>query len=371
LKSIEQTILSNSAKRERTIAHIVDAITIDGGQMADVLVSANTETLFVASLVADRLQKPLAYVRSEPKKHGLGKQVEGSINHGDRAVVLSLVTDHDLTRNIEASVAALRAAGAIVAYCLSIEGAFPEMVTGFLSEQGIPYGDTGSAAPADWQTPLKRRVADALLDVRAVVINSQNPFRYASGLLSPIYTDCRLLMSNPTQWRVITDAFVDVIHHDVDLGTVDTLGGTATSGIPHASLISDRLKLPLVYVTFEDTKEGDIKGNFTSGSNIVMIEDHISTGSSVLSSAAVLRREGAKVDWCFAIFTYGYPAALANFQEKGIRFETLSDLETLLSVAIQRGYINEDQRREVLEWRRDPKEWTRREEERQRSVHAG
>jgi orotate phosphoribosyltransferase len=69
---------------------------------------------------------------------------------------------------------------------------------------------------------------------------------------------------------------------------------------------------------------------------------------------------------CFAIFTYGYPAARANFAQKGIRFETLSDLETLLSVALERGYINADQQREVLAWRSDPKEWTRREEERQR-----
>jgi orotate phosphoribosyltransferase len=368
LESIEQAILSNSAVRQRTIARVVDAITIGGGQMADALVSANTETLYLASLVADRLQKPLAYARSEPKKHGLGKQLEGSINRGDRAVVLSLVSGHDLTRNIETSVATLGATGANVAYCLSIGGAFPESVTSFLSGQGIPYGEVGSASSADLQ---KRRVASALLDIRAVVINSQNPFRYASGLLSPIYTDCRLLMSNPTQWRVTIDAFVDVIHHNVDVGGVDALGGTATSGIPHAGLISDRLQLPMVYVTFEDAKEGEIKGELSPGSNVVMIEDHISTGSSVLSSAGVLRREGAKVEWCFAIFTYGYPAALANFQEKGVRFETLSDLETLLSVAIQRGYIDEDQKREVLEWRSNPKEWTRREEERQRSVQCG
>src|SRR5262249_33623651 len=157
----------------------------------------------------------------------------------------------------EATVTALRAAGASVACCLSIGGVFPETVVDFLSQRAIPFGDvgplgdttlsaqptmsagnrvdtsvapadetsqaTGSASLADWEIPIKRRVAGALLDIRAVVINSQIPFRYASGLLSPIYTDCRLLISNPTQWRVVVDAFVDVIHHHVDAGEVDAL----------------------------------------------------------------------------------------------------------------------------------------------------
>jgi orotate phosphoribosyltransferase len=171
-------------------------------------------------------------------------------------------------------------------------------------------------------------------------------------------------MSHPGAWRVVGDAFLDLLGQTTGVTGVDALAGTATSGIPHASVLANRLRRPLVYVTFEDAKEGRVEGIVETEDRVVMIEDHISTGSSVLASAAVLRSRGARVDWCLAIFTYGYPVARANFDKRRMTFETLCDLETLLAVATERGDIDEEQKQAVLEWRSDPQGWTAQEEAR-------
>jgi orotate phosphoribosyltransferase len=177
-------------------------------------------------------------------------------------------------------------------------------------------------------------------------------------LLSPIYTDNRLLISHPGAWRVVVDGLVDILSNQVGLSSLDVLAGTATSGIPHAALLADRLSLPLVYVDGSNTDWSSVKGEPRTGTRIVIVEDHVTTGSSVLESVALLRDRGARVDWCLAIFTYNMQRARERFEAMNLRLASLCDLNTLLDTAVEDGTIAASARSIVLDWVRDPQAWS-------------
>jgi orotate phosphoribosyltransferase len=199
-----------------------------------------------------------------------------------------------------------------------------------------------------------------LLEIKAVSINAEEPFKYTSGLLSPIYTDNRLLISYPEKWHFIIDSFINVILNIVGLENIDVVAGTATSGIPHAALISDKLALPLVYVKIGENGNGHgtIEGRMGNESRAVMVEDHITTGKSVISAVETLRAAGARVDWCTAIFTYGSQVSKDKFKEAKLDLITLCDLATLLKVAVDLKHITEKDRDTVLEWLDNPESWS-------------
>jgi orotate phosphoribosyltransferase len=151
---------------------------------------------------------------------------------------------------------------------------------------------------------------------------------------------------------------VDVLSNQVGLSSLDVLAGTATSGIPHAALLADRLSFPLVYVDGSNTDWSSVKGEPRTGTRIVIVEDHVTTGSSVLESVALLRDRGARVDWCLAIFTYNMQRARERFEEMNLRLASLCDLNTLLDTAVEDGTIAASARSIVLDWVRDPQAWS-------------
>lgn len=202
-------------------------------------------------------------------------------------------------------------------------------------------------------------IAKLLLKIKAVTLSPSQPYRYSSGILSPVYCDNRLIISYPDKRRVVTDAFLTLIEKN-NL-SFDVLAGTAIAGIPHAAWIADRLNKPMVYVrikTKEHGKQNLIEGKLESGQNTLIVEDLISSGSSSVSAGLALRESNATVTDCVAIFTYQMKKAKKAFSDAGIRLHTLSDFSTLIDVAIKEGYINEQEKTQVLAWSQDPIKWS-------------
>src|SRR5207253_1811689 len=158
------------------------------------------------------------------------------------------------------------------------------------------------------------------------------------------------LISYPQVERSIVEQLAKLFCDRFGFTGREAIAGTATSGIPHAVLLADRLGLPFVYVAPGGDQEGGIKGLFTPGQQVIMVEDHITTGSSVLESAMALRVAGAHVDRCLAIFTYNTDTAKKRFEDLRIDLATLCGLDTLLDMATSDRRVSEEAANAVLDW---------------------
>ncbi len=195
-------------------------------------------------------------------------------------------------------------------------------------------------------------VAKALLDIGAVKIQPDDPFTWASGIISPIYCDNRQIIGNVEARKEIVKYFVEKIK-EISPDT-EVIAGTSTAGIPHATFISDAMELPMSYVRGSKKKHGTgrlIEGASVKGKKVVLIEDLISTGGSSIEAAEILREEGAEVEIVLAIFSYQLEKAHDNFKTSGFKYETLSDLDTLLDVSIDESLLTEEDRDEVVKFR--------------------
>ena len=159
------------------------------------------------------------------------------------------------------------------------------------------------------------KVAKILLELKAITLNLKKPFRYASGVLSPVYTDCRVLMAYPDKRREIRDLYIDAIEKSGI--QFDVVAGTATAGIPHAAWIADELNLPMVYVrgkSKDHGKENLMEGIIKLGQKAIVIEDLVSTGESAINSVDAVRSAGGQISHVFSIITYGMKQAEDNFR---------------------------------------------------------
>lgn len=202
-------------------------------------------------------------------------------------------------------------------------------------------------------------IARDLLRIGAVALRPSDPFTWASGRLSPVYTDNRLTLSHPEIRDRIIEGFVELA--DSLIG-VEAVSGTATAGIAHGALLADRLGLPFTYVRSSAKghgKENRIEGHVESGQRVVVVEDLVSTGGSVLSAAEALREAGAEPVAALAVFTYGFPEADAAFAEADLPLHTLTDFETLARVAQETGALPGDAWDTLQAWRDDPVGWSR------------
>jgi len=190
---------------------------------------------------------------------------------------------------------------------------------------------------------LATEIASHLLDIKAVYLQPDNPFTWASGIQSPIYTDNRVTLSYPETRTLIEDGFVQKIKEEFP--DVEVIAGTATAGIPHGAIIADRMNLPFAYIRSKPKDHGagnQVEGRIFKGQKMVVIEDLISTGGSVLDAVAAAEREGADVLGVVAIFTYELPKATENFANADVKLVTLSNYSELIKVAKVQGYINAD-----------------------------
>lgn len=207
------------------------------------------------------------------------------------------------------------------------------------------------------QVNLEKLVAQKLLQINAIKINAQNPFTWASGIVSPIYCDNRLTLS---------DVFVrDIIKKGLASRTrefpeFDVIGGVATAGIPHGAILAEFLNLPFVYVREKAKSHGrqnQIEGRLDSGERVLMIEDLISTGGSSLRAVETVRAAGNPVVGVLAIFTYGFPIAEQSFREARCPFLTLSNYQVLLEEARHLNLIRAEDQDILASWSSDPENW--------------
>ncbi len=205
---------------------------------------------------------------------------------------------------------------------------------------------------------ISKTVAKILLELNAVTLNSKKPFRYASGILSPVYTDCRVLMAYPTKRRQIRDFYIDAIHKS---GVrFDVVAGTATAGIPHAAWIADKLNLPMVYVrgkAKDHGKENLMEGIVKKDQKAIVIEDLISTGESAINSVRAVRAAGGEISYVFAIITYGMQKADDNFKENKLKLISLTNFADVVEEAISLGKINSKEKELILQWTKNPTSW--------------
>ena len=203
-----------------------------------------------------------------------------------------------------------------------------------------------------------KKTAELLLQIKAIKLEPQQPFTWASGWKSPIYCDNRIILSYPVIRNYIRENFARQIEEKY--GKPDVIAAVATGAIGIGMLVAEYLSLPFAYVRPEPKGHGrqnQIEGNLEEGQTVVVIEDLISTGNSSLNAVKALKEAGANVKGMFAIFTYGFDTSVKNFEKLGIDLHTLSDYENLIETAQNTNYINTQEAGVLRKWREDPANW--------------
>jgi orotate phosphoribosyltransferase len=208
---------------------------------------------------------------------------------------------------------------------------------------------------------MKKVIAEKLLSINAVALKPNEPFTWTSGLRSPIYCDNRLTLSYPEVRREIAEGLQSIILKQYP--DAEVIAGTATAGIPHAAWVSELLNLPMCYVRSKAKGHGkgnQIEGKVDKGQKVVVVEDLISTGGSVITAVQALREAGCEVLGVVSIFTYGLDKGRETFAQEEIKSESLTDFANLVEVAIEKGYISKDDQESLLSWSKSPSEWSKR-----------
>jgi orotate phosphoribosyltransferase len=201
-------------------------------------------------------------------------------------------------------------------------------------------------------------IAQMLLKIQAIKLNTEKPFTWSSGWKSPIYCDNRLSLSFPDVRNAIKQGLVNAIREN--FFTAEAIAGVATAGIAHGALVADTLDLPFLYVRPKPKDHGMenlIEGKVVKNQKVVVIEDLVSTGASSLKAVDALRTAGFKVLGMVSVFNYGFDLATRNFYEADVSLISLSDYGHLLLQAVDEKYIAEEQLISLKAWRVDPTHW--------------
>lgn len=205
---------------------------------------------------------------------------------------------------------------------------------------------------------LKRDFASKLLRIKAIKLQPNEPFTWASGWKSPFYCDNRKTLSYPD---IRTFVKVGMVHAILKhFPEADVIAGVATAGIPQAALIADVLNMPLIYVRSKPKDHGLenlIEGEMKEGAKVVVIEDLISTGGSSLKAVEAIRKAGGDVVGMVASYTYGFPVAAQAFKDANVKLVTLTDYDHVVAEALATGYIQESDTELLNEWRKNPSGW--------------
>ncbi|MBN4052028.1 orotate phosphoribosyltransferase [Cytophagaceae bacterium AH-315-L13] len=202
------------------------------------------------------------------------------------------------------------------------------------------------------------KIAEYLLQIKAIIIRPNEPFTWASGWKSPIYCDNRKALSHPAIRTHIRQKLGEAITSE--FGNIDAIVGIATAGIAQGVLVAEELGLPFAYVRPKPKEHGlknQIEGDIQPGSSVAVIEDLVSTGGSSLKAIAALKDNNCDVKGLVTIFSYNFKIAKQNFKEAKIRFVSLCDYDTLIKQAKNSGYIDKDDIKTLKAWRDDPENW--------------
>lgn len=202
---------------------------------------------------------------------------------------------------------------------------------------------------------LEKQIAKDLLSIEAIFLRPEEPFTWASGIKSPIYCDNRLTLTAPEVRNRVENGIAQVIKEN--FGDVDVLMGTSTAGIAHAAISAHILGIPMGYVRGSSKDHGrnnQIEGKLEKGQKVVVIEDLISTGGSVIEVVNVLREAGAEVLGIVSIFTYGMKKGLVRLEEANVKNISLSNFDVLVEVAAEEGYIKKEDKERLIAFRNNP-----------------
>ena len=205
---------------------------------------------------------------------------------------------------------------------------------------------------------IASKTASFLLQINAIKLNIQNPYKWSSGWNSPIYCDNRICLSFPKIRDFLANSIAEEIKKNVSNNFI--IAGVATGAIGIGMLVANKLNAPFIYVRPEKKKHGrknQIEGTLNKNEKVIVIEDLISTGKSSLNAVDAIQNNGAKVIFMIAIFTYGFEIAKKNFTNKNIELKTLCDYNNLIETAKENNLINEDEIKSLLRWRKNPEKW--------------
>jgi len=206
----------------------------------------------------------------------------------------------------------------------------------------------------------QKHFAEKLLQIKALQINTQKPFVWASGWNSPVYCDNRKTLSYPHVRDFVKSEVANMIVEQFP--DADAIAGVATAGIAHGVMAADLLKLPFLYVRSKPKEHGmgnQIEGVLEAGQKVVVVEDLISTGKSSLEVAEVLRAHGATVIGMVGLFTYGFPEAAAAFEKANVPLFTISNYSALMEVAEDQKIISTEEKAHLETWRLSPSTWNK------------
>jgi len=205
---------------------------------------------------------------------------------------------------------------------------------------------------------IKNQFAKMLMDIEAIKLQPNDPFTWASGWKSPIYTDNRKTLSFP---RVRSFVKLELCHTiQEQFPEAEAVAGVATGAIAQGALVAEELGLPYAYVRPKPKDHGmgnQVEGQLPKGAKVVVVEDLISTGGSSLKAVEALRQYGVEVVGMVASFTYGFPVAEEAFKAAGVKLITLSNYNAVVEEAAETGYIKEEEKAVLVEWRKDPSVW--------------
>ncbi|MGN1478711.1 MAG: orotate phosphoribosyltransferase [Acutalibacteraceae bacterium] len=202
---------------------------------------------------------------------------------------------------------------------------------------------------------MEKEIAKALLEIKAVFFRPDEPFTWASGIKSPVYCDNRLILTAPEQRKTVEQAIADTVK--ANYPECEVLMGTSTAGIAHAAIAASILDMPMGYVRSgakDHGRQNQIEGRLEKGQKVVVVEDLISTGGSVLEVVDVLRKAGAEVLGIVSIFTYGMQKGIDRLNAANVKNVSLTNFDTIAEVAAETGYIKPEDVERLIKFRNNP-----------------
>lgn len=209
-------------------------------------------------------------------------------------------------------------------------------------------------------TDQSKKVAQILFEIGAVTFSRNRPFRFDSGILSPVYVDNRILISYPKQREVVIGALVALIKKEI--GNVDVVAGVATAGIPYAAWLAQKLNLSMIFVRSKSKDHGkgnQVEGHIKRGQMVIVVEDLVSTAGSSVRVIEAIRKLGGIVTDEIAIYTHNLKEADTNLKRVRVKLHYLTDTKTVAALAQRQGFLKKEQVVAILDWIKDPTNWAK------------
>ncbi len=203
-------------------------------------------------------------------------------------------------------------------------------------------------------------VSEILLKIKAISANIETPFVFVSGIHSPVYVDCRRIISFPQERKRIIELLEKIVREDIGLENIDVVAGGATAGIPYAAFLSQKIEKPMIYVRKEPKKHGEkrqTEGVLKKGDRVLLVEDLITDGGSKTNFFNGIKNDGGVPKYCMVVFSYGRPVIVEKMKEWGVELFWLTDWNNTLELAKRKGYFSEDEYSEVSKFLKDPIAW--------------